>query len=64
MHMSTRGTSGGEYQTVRIWTKTLVKLRLVAAYRGERMVEIMDQLVTVELRRIQAARGERPSEPK
>lgn len=61
MHMPTRG---GDYQTVRIWTRTLVKLRLVAALRGERMVEILDRLVTEELRRIQVAREERPSEPK
>lgn len=49
---------------MRIWTRTLVKLRLVAALRGERMVEILDRLVTEELRRIQAAREERPGEPK
>jgi hypothetical protein len=40
-----------EYQTIRVWTRTLKKLRLVAALRGERMVAVMDRLVSNELKR-------------
>jgi len=42
-----------EYQTIRIWTRTLRSLRLIAALTGERMVQVLDRLVTEELRRVQ-----------
>ena len=42
-----------EYQTIRIWTRTLRALRLVAALTGERMVQVLDRLVADELRRVQ-----------
>ena len=42
-----------EYQTIRIWTRTLRALRLVAALTGERMVQVLDRLITEELRRVQ-----------
>jgi hypothetical protein len=42
-----------EYQTIRIWTRTLRALRLIAALRGERMVQVLDRLIAEELRRIQ-----------
>jgi hypothetical protein len=42
-----------EYQTIRVWTRTLKKLRLVAALRGERMVAVMDRLVADELKRVE-----------
>ena len=42
-----------EYQTIRIWTRTLRALRLIAALTGERMVQVLDRLVAKELRRIQ-----------
>jgi hypothetical protein len=42
-----------DYQTIRIWTRTLKKLRLVAALRGERMVQILDRIVQQELARVQ-----------
>lgn len=42
-----------EYQTIRIWTRTLRTLRLVAALTGERMIQVLDRLVTAELRRVQ-----------
>jgi hypothetical protein len=42
-----------EYQTIRIWTRTLPALRLIAALTGERMVQVLDRLVAEELRRIQ-----------
>jgi hypothetical protein len=41
-----------EYQTIRIWTRTLRALRLIAALTGERMVQVLDRLVAEELRRI------------
>ncbi|HEY7340383.1 MAG TPA: hypothetical protein VH591_05850 [Ktedonobacterales bacterium] len=43
-----------EYQTIRIWTRTLRALRLVAALTGERMVQVLDRLVADELQRVQA----------
>jgi hypothetical protein len=42
-----------EYQTIRVWTRTLRSLRLIAALTGERMVQVLDRLITEELRRIQ-----------
>ena len=42
-----------EYQTIRIWTRTLRSLRLIAALTGERMVQVLDRLITEELRRVQ-----------
>lgn len=42
-----------DYQTIRIWTRTLRALRLVAALTGERMVQVLDRLVDEELRRVQ-----------
>ena len=41
-----------DYQTIRIWTRTLRSLRLVAALTGERMVQVLDRLITEELRRV------------
>jgi hypothetical protein len=45
-----------EYQTIRVWTRTLKKLRLVSALTGERMVVVMDRLVTEELKRVEQKR--------
>jgi hypothetical protein len=42
-----------EYQTIRIWTRTLRALRLIAALTGARMVQVVDRLVSEELRRVQ-----------
>jgi hypothetical protein len=42
-----------EYTTIRIWTRTLRALRLIAALTGERMVQVLDRLIANELRRIQ-----------
>jgi hypothetical protein len=42
-----------DYQTIRIWTRTLRALRLLAALTGERMVQVLDRLVSEELRRVQ-----------
>ena len=41
------------YQTIRIWTRTLRALRLIAALTGERMVHVLDRLVAEEVRRVQ-----------
>jgi hypothetical protein len=42
-----------EYTTIRIWTRTLRALRLIAALTGERMVQVLDRLIADELRRVQ-----------
>jgi hypothetical protein len=42
-----------EYQTIRIWTRTLRALRLVAARTGDRMVQVLDRLIAEEVRRVQ-----------
>jgi hypothetical protein len=53
-----------DYQTIRVWTRTLKKLRLVAALTGARMVAVMDRLVTEELKRVESKhereRADRP----
>jgi hypothetical protein len=41
------------YTTIRIWTRTLRALRLIAALTGERMVQVLDRLVREELQRVQ-----------
>ena len=46
-----------EYQTIRVWTRTLKQLRLVAALTGERMVAVMDRLVSAELKRVEQEEG-------
>jgi hypothetical protein len=46
-------TTPPEYTTIRIWTRTLRALRLVAALTGERMVQVLDRLIADELRRVQ-----------
>lgn len=42
-----------EYTTIRIWTRTLRALRLIAALTGERMVQVLERLVRDELKRVQ-----------
>lgn len=39
-------------QTIKIWTETLRKLRMLYALTGDRMIEILDRLVTAELERV------------
>jgi hypothetical protein len=46
-------TPPSEYTTIRIWTRTLRALRLIAALTGERMVQVLDRLIADELRRVQ-----------
>ena len=41
-----------DYQTIRIWTRTVRALRLIVALTGERMVQVLDRLVAEELRRV------------
>jgi hypothetical protein len=45
-------TTPPDYTTIRIWTRTLRALRLIAALTGERMVQVMDRLVRDELKRV------------
>jgi hypothetical protein len=42
-----------DYQTTRIWKRTLTKLRLIAAMTGERIVQVLDRLADAELARLQ-----------
>jgi hypothetical protein len=51
-----------EYTTIRIWTRTLRALRLIAAHTGERMVQGLDRLITNELQRVQEREQEREQE--
>jgi hypothetical protein len=41
-----------DYTTIRVWTRTLRALRLIAALTGERMVQVLDRLVGEELKRV------------
>jgi hypothetical protein len=47
------------YQTTRIWTETLRKLRLIAALSGETMVVVLDRLASDELQRIREQDNEK-----
>jgi hypothetical protein len=40
-----------KYQTIKIWTITLSKLRILAALRGKSIVEIIDFIITEELKK-------------
>lgn len=46
------GRTPPDYTTIRIWTRTLRSLRLIAALTGERMVHILDRVVSDELKRV------------
>lgn len=39
-----------EYTTIRIWTKTLKKLRFLHALTGDSMVAILDEMISKELK--------------
>jgi hypothetical protein len=45
-------TEKPSYTSTRIWTRTVRKLRLVAALTGERIVQVLDRLVDAELARL------------
>jgi hypothetical protein len=40
------------YTSTRIWTRTVRKLRLIAALTGERIVAVLDRLADAELARL------------
>ena len=40
-----------DYETTRIWSETLRKLRVISALNGESMVQLLDRLATAELAR-------------
>ena len=42
-----------QYETIRIWSTSVKKLRLIYALTGETMVKILDRLLTAELQRVQ-----------
>lgn len=41
-----------EYQTIRIWVRTVDLLRIIAAMQKESMIAILDRLVKVEWERV------------
>ena len=41
-----------KYQTIKVWTDTLKKLRTIYAETGDPMVKILDNLISDELQRI------------
>jgi predicted DNA-binding protein len=40
-------------QTIKIWLETLKKLRMLYALTGKSMTQILDELVTAELQRLE-----------
>jgi hypothetical protein len=44
-----------QYLTARIWTKTLKKLRLIAALTDDTIVAVMERLAAAELAKIKKA---------
>ena len=42
-----------EYTILRIWKKTHKALRLIAALTGRSMIEVLDELASTELERLQ-----------
>lgn len=48
---------GGRYDTTRIWPQSLRKLRIIAAQRGESLVECIDRLANEEFARMRLDRG-------
>lgn len=49
----------GNFQTIKIWKKTLKKLYFVRAFTGETMAAILDRLVTVELEHVEKEAGKK-----
>ncbi len=47
-----------QYTQLRIWQRTLTKLRRIYAETGESMIAIVDRLATSELERIEQAKRE------
>lgn len=45
-------TEKPSYTSTRIWTRTVRKLRLIAALTGERIVAVLDRLADAELARL------------
>ena len=45
-------TENPSYTSTRIWTRTVRKLRLIAALTGERIVAVLDRLADAELARL------------
>lgn len=50
---NTTKTEEGKYTVVRMWPKTLTKLRVLKAITGVQIVIMMDKMVTQELARVQ-----------
>jgi hypothetical protein len=50
-----------EQVTIKVWTSTRKKLRMLYALTGESMVSILDRLISAELERIQKAKKDNGS---
>ena len=42
-----------QHETIRIWSRSVKKLRMIYALTGETMVRILDRLLTEELQQVQ-----------
>jgi hypothetical protein len=51
------------YSSTRIWTRTIKKLRLIAALTGERIVQVLDRLADHELARLRTDEQHEQHEP-
>ena len=49
-------TTMEKFITIKIWAKTLQKLRLVSAYRGKSIVSILDETITEVLEQVENER--------
>ncbi len=47
-----------EYGSMRIWLKTIKKLRMIAALTGETIVVILERLARIELERVKREQPE------
>lgn len=50
------------YTPMRVWKETHRKLRIIAAHQDEKIVETLDRLATVELRRIEQEKSNNKAE--
>ena len=54
----TVGMKTPEHTTMRVWKKTLKKIRMIYALTGDSMVEILDRAIAVELKKVQDEQAE------
>lgn len=49
-------TTMKKFITIKIWTETIQKIRLVSAYRGKSIVSILDEIMTEVLESVENER--------